>query len=129
MEDIFSDYQNKFISGDSKLKDEYASRRDANPAWVVCKDITIRQLINDILDEFEEAGFDLENLPIENVIDRFASFEPKIKIPVDFLQLQEAKIMIEDQIASTEESDLTADAISSMKSALDAVNEAIKGYK
>ncbi|MEC8365270.1 MAG: hypothetical protein VXZ51_04830 [Actinomycetota bacterium] len=129
MKTIFVDYQNQIITGDSKLKDEYASRKGVNPAWVSCEDITITELINSILDEFEEAGFDLNILPMENILDRFMSFEPKTVIPEEYTQLMNAKTMIENQIASTKETEYTIDIISTMNATLSSINDAIKGYK
>ena len=129
MESIFLDYQDKRITGDSKLQEEYARRKEVNKDWVHCTDITIHELINNILDEFEEAGFDLNTLPIENVLSRFVAYEPEIKIPKEYIQLQDAKNLIETQLAATEESEHTINAIASMKSTLNLVNEAIKGYK
>ena len=129
MEQIFFDYQNKDITGDTKLQEEYARRKGVNQAWVRCEDITVRQLINNILDEFEEAGFDLEILPIENVLERFLSFKPETVVPIDYIQLQNAKTLIEEQISKTEVTEFTAQSISTMKDTLDSVNEALKGYK
>ena len=129
MEQIFLDYQNKKITGETKLQDEYASRKRVNSSWVKCADITIHKLINNILDEFEEAGFDLNILPMENILDRFLTFEPRIEIPIEYTQLMNAKSMIENQIANTKETEFTVEAIATMKASLSSVNAAIKGYK
>lgn len=129
MESIFLAYQDGTITGNTKLQEEYAQVKGAKKEWVHCKDISVRQLIDQILDEFEDAGFDLDTLPMENVLSRFMTFEPKIEIPQEYIQLQDAKTLIENQIGNTEETEHTKAAIASMKSALHAVNEAIKGYK
>lgn len=129
MESIFLAYQDGTITGNTKLQEEYARVKGAKKEWVHCKDISVRQLIDQILDEFEDAGFDLDTLPMENVLSRFMTFEPKIEIPREYIQLQDAKTLIENQINNTEETEHTKAAIASMKSALQSVNEAIKGYK
>ena len=129
MESIFLAYQNETITGNTKLQEEYAQRKGIKKQWVHCEDISVRQLIDKILDEFEEAGFDLDTLPMENVLSRFLAFEPRIEIPTEYIQLQEAKKLIENQISNTKATEHTLDAIASMKSTLHLVNEAIKGYK
>lgn len=129
MEDIFLDYQNKIITGKSTLIDEYSSRENIPASWVTGVDATVQELINTILDEFEEAGFDLEELPMENVLERFLTYKPVISVPVEYTQLQNAKIMIEEQIAATEVNEYTLDIIEKMKATLDTVSSAMKGYK
>jgi len=129
MQSIFLAYQNKTITGHAKLQEEYARVKGVKKEWVRCHDISVRQLIDEILDEFEDAGFDLDTLPMENVLSRFLTFEPKIEIPHEYIQLQDAKTLIENQISNTKEAEYTKDVIASMKSALQSVNEAIKGYK
>lgn len=129
MEDIFLDYQNKKITGDSTLQEEYSRRTETKKEWVECEDITIHQLINRILDEFEDAGFDLEMLPMENVLERFLTYKPVINVPSEYTQLQNAKILIENQIASIEVNEHTIDMVQQMKGTLGTVLSAIKGYK
>ena len=129
MEDIFLDYQNKIITGKSTLIDEYSSRKNIPASWVTGVDATVQELINIILDEFEEAGFDLEELPMENVLERFLTYKPVISVPVEYTQLQNAKTMIEKQIAATEVNEYTLDIIEKMKGTLDTISSAMKGYK
>ena len=129
MEDIFLDYQNKIITGKSTLLEEYSTRKNIPKSWVSCVDITIQELINTILDEFEEAGFDLEELPMQNVLERFLTYKPVISVPVEYTQLQNAKTMIEKQIAATEVNEYTLDIIKKMKGTLDSISSAMKGYK
>ena len=129
MEDIFLDYQNKIITGKSTLIDEYSSRENIPASWVTGVDATVQELINTILDEFEEAGFDLEELPMQNVLERFLTYKPVISVPVEYTQLQNAKTMIEKQIAATEVNEYTLDIIEKMKGTLDTISSAMKGYK
>ena len=129
MEDIFLDYQNKIITGKSTLLEEYSTRKNIPKSWVSCVDTTIQELINTILDEFEEAGFDLEELPLENVLERFLTYKPVITVPVEYTQLQNAKILIENQIAATPMNEYTLEIIEQMKGTLDTISATMKGYK
>ena len=129
MKEIFLDYQCEKITGNVTLAEEYAKRNDVPILWVECENITVQQLINRILDDYEEAGFDLDNLPMENVLEKFVTYKPKISIPKEYIQLQDAKLFIEKQIESTEVNEHTLDAISQMKQILDSVIVAMKELK
>ena len=102
MEQIFKDYQDGKITGNEKLQELYAQRKDHPISWVHCRNTTIKDLVNQICDDFETAGFDLDSLPIENILDKFLEYEPQIVIPPKYHALVEAKETIKSQIKSIE---------------------------
>jgi hypothetical protein len=100
MNQIFQDYHDGNITGNEKLRELFAQREDQPISWVQCKDITIKDLVNQICDDFEAAGFDLDNLPIENIRDKFLEYQPKVVVPPKYRLLVEAKETIKSQIES-----------------------------
>ena len=97
MDQIFHDYYDKILTGDEKLQEIYATYENQPVSWVHCDDITIKELTNRICDEFEDAGFDLDELPLENIKDKFIEFEPKIIVPEQYKSLIAAKNRVKEQ--------------------------------
>lgn len=98
MEKIFKDYQDGTITGNEKLQEIFAQREGQPLSWVHCRNITIKDLVNQICDDFESAGFDLDDLPIENILDKFLEYKPQIIVPPKYHSLVEAKETIKYQI-------------------------------
>jgi len=99
MDQIFHDYYDKILTGDEKLQEIYATYENQPVSWVHCENITIRELVNKICDEFEDAGFDLDELPLENIKDKFMEFEPKVIVPEQYKYLIAAKNRLKEQFA------------------------------
>lgn len=98
MDQIFQDYVDKIIDGEDKLKDAFATYSNTSVKWIKCEDITVAGLVDQICDDFESAGFDLDDLPIDNIKERFIDFKPEVKIPQEYIELDEAKRYVEQQM-------------------------------
>lgn len=129
---IFSDYHEGVLTGEEKLRDVYAQSVNRPVRWIKCEDISIKELVNQICDEFENEGYDLELLPIEYIRDRFVEFEPTVHIPPNYNFLIETKQQLLDQIELMEglqqlkDNETHLDMIQKFRSSLEIINRQIK---
>ena len=100
MDQIFQDYYDKVISGDEMLKEIYGTYHDVPLKWIECEHITIKALVNRICDDFESNGFDLDDLPIVNIREKFIDHEPVVRVPPEWEQLLEAKRLCENELVN-----------------------------
>ena len=100
MDQIFQDYYDKILTGDELLKEIYGTYRNVPLKWVQCENITIKALVNRICDDFESNGFDLDDLPIVNIREKFMDYEPVVRVPPEWEQLVEAKALCEKELKS-----------------------------
>jgi len=98
LDQIFQDYWDKVISGEDKIKEVYATYSNTPSNWICCEDITVKDLVNRICDEFEDAGYDLNDVPIGTIRDRFINFEISVEIPTQYTGLNDVKLYIEKQL-------------------------------
>ena len=98
MDQIFQDYHDGILSGDEKLKEVYGTYHNTPLKWIECEDITIRSLLNRICDDFEDEGFDLDELPMVNIRDKFIDYKPVVRVPPEWEQLLEAKKVAETEL-------------------------------
>ena len=128
MDQIFQDYHDGILSGDEKLKEIYGTYHDTPLKWIECEDITIRNLLNRICDDFEGQGFDLDELPMVNIRDKFIDYEPVVRVPPEWEQLLEAKKLAESELSKLRlnESLMTingiADVISTIERTIDSID-------
>ena len=106
MDQIFQDYYDKILTGDELLKEIYATYKDVPTKWVDCEHVTIKSLVNRICDDFESNGFDLDDLPIVNIREKFIDFEPVVRVPPEWEQLLEAKQLAETQLSDLKNNEL-----------------------
>ena len=98
MDQIFQDYYDKILTGDELLKEIYGTYHDVPLKWIECEHITIKSLVNRICDDFESNGFDLDDLPIVNIREKFQDHEPVVRVPPEWEQLVEAKSLCEREL-------------------------------
>ena len=100
LDQIFQDYSDEVIDGTEKLKETYATYTNTPVKWVRCEDISVKNLVNRICDEFETAGFDLHDVPIETIRDRFIETKVTVDTPTQYIGLNEAKQYVEERLAN-----------------------------
>lgn len=106
MDQIFQDYYDKVITGDELLAEIYGTYHNVPLKWIECESVTIKSLVNRICDDFESNGFDLDDLPIVNIRERFIDYEPVVRVPPEWEQLVEAKRLAESQLKDLKSNDL-----------------------
>ena len=106
MDQIFQDYYDKVITGDELLKEIYGTYHNVPLKWIECEHITIKALVNRICDDFESNGFDLDDLPIVNIREKFTDYEPVVRVPPEWEQLLEAKRLAESQLSDLKNNEL-----------------------
>ena len=99
MDQIFQDYYDGVIDGDESLKETYATYQNVPTKWIQCEDTSVKGLINRICDDFESNGFDLDELPLENIREKFLEYEPVVRVPPEYKQLLDAKKQAEEQLS------------------------------
>ena len=97
---IFQDYWDKVIDGDEKLIELYGTYTNTPIKWIQCEDITIRNLVNRICDDFEASGYDLNDVSIDEIRDIFIDTSVKVETPTQYIGLNEAKQYVEEQLAN-----------------------------
>lgn len=105
MYQIFQDYNDNILDGDITLKDAYSRYHNVSVKWLKCENITIKSLLNRICDEFESNGFDLDELPLENIRDSFVKHAPVVSVPLEYTQLTEAKQYTISQLDSIKQNE------------------------
>ena len=98
MDQIFQDYYDRILTGDELLKEIYGTYHDIPLKWIDCEEITIKGLVNRICDDFESNGFDLDELPIVNIREKFIDHKPVVRVPPEWEQLMEAKALCETEL-------------------------------
>lgn len=98
MDQIFQDYYDKVLTGDELLKEIYGTYHNVPLKWIECEQITVKGLVNRICDDFESNGFDLDDLPIVNIREKFIDYEPVVRVPPEWEQLLEAKALCETEL-------------------------------
>ena len=98
MDQIFQDYYDKVLTGDELLKEIYGTYLYVPLKWIECEQITVKGLVNRICDDFESNGFDLDDLPIVNIREKFIDYEPVVRVPPEWEQLLEAKALCETEL-------------------------------
>ena len=132
MDQIFQDYFDKILTGDELLKEVYGTYHNLPLKWIECEHITIKSLVNRICDDFESNGFDLDDLPIVNIREKFIDLEPTVRVPSEWKQLLEAKqrcetelnkIKTNDQMMSMERIDET---IGHIETTIESINNKLQ---
>ena len=100
LDQIFQDYWDEVIDGNGKLKEIYGTYTNTPTKWISCEDITVKSLVNRICDEFEDAGHDLNEVPITKIRDRFVQTEIIVDTPSQYVGLNEAKLYVEEKLAN-----------------------------
>ena len=103
MDQIFHDYHDRILTGDELLKEVYATYNNVSIKWLECENITIRDLVNRICNDYEDEGFDLDELPLVNIRERFMDFTPIVRVPPEYEQLVDAKNKSKEQLISITE--------------------------
>lgn len=98
MDQIFQDYHDMILTGDEFLKEIYGTYQDVPLKWIECEHITIKSLVNRICDDFESNGFDLDELPLDNIREKFIECEPVVRVPPEYTQLVAAKNQAKEQL-------------------------------
>ena len=99
MDQIFQDYHDMILTGDEFLKDIYGTYHDIPLKWIQCEHITVKALVNRICDDFESNGFDLDELPLVNIREKFIEYEPVVRTPPEYAQLVDAKNQAKEQLS------------------------------
>ena len=99
MDQIFQDYHDMILTGDEFLKDIYGTYHDIPLKWIECEHITVKALVNRICDDFESNGFDLDELPLVNIREKFIEYEPVVRTPPEYAQLVDAKNQAKEQLS------------------------------
>ena len=127
LDQIFQDYSDEIIDGNEKLSEAYATYTNTPLKWVRCEDITVKNLVNRICDEFESAGYDLNDVPIESIRDKFLETKVEVDTPTQYTGLNEAKQYVEERLANFRSNEAfknhpEADVVeSNLKGALEAI--------
>lgn len=100
MDQIFQDYYDGVIDGDDLLRETYATYHNVPTKWLECEAITVKDLVNRICDDFESNGFDLEELPLVNIREKFIEYEPVVRVPLEYTQLLDAKQQAQEQLTN-----------------------------
>ena len=100
LDQIFQDYWDKVIDGTEKLSEVYGTYTNTPTKWITCEDITVKNLINRICDDFEDAGHDLNDVPIEKIRDIFLDTPIDVETPTQYIGLNEAKLYVEEKLAN-----------------------------
>ena len=100
LDQIFQDYYDEIIDGDRKLSELYGTYTNTPVKWIQCEDITIKDLINRICDNFEEAGHDLNEVPIDSIREKFLDTLVKVDTPSQYIGLNDAKLYVEEKLAN-----------------------------
>jgi hypothetical protein len=91
MLEIFDKFIDKIYSGDMKLIEAYADMQQVSMKWVTCNfDETIQERVNNICDDLEQEGFDLEITPIEKIRERFAACQFSLNVPEEYTSLKDS---------------------------------------
>ena len=100
LDQIFQDYCDEVIDGNEKLSEVYATYSNTPVKWIKCEDITVKNLVNRICDDFEEAGNDLNEVPIDMIREKFLDTTLKVDTPSQYIGLNEAKLYVEEKLAN-----------------------------
>ena len=98
MDQIFQDYYDKVITGDELLSEIYGTYHNIPIKWIECEQTTVKDLVNRICDTFESNGFDLDDLPIVNIREKFIDYQPVVRVPPEWEQLLDAKALCEREL-------------------------------
>ena len=100
LDQIFQDYWDKVIDGNEKLVEVYGTYTNTPTKWIQCEDITVRNLVNRICDDFEASGYDLNEVSIDEIRDIFIDTPIKVDTPSQYIGLNEAKQYVEEHLAN-----------------------------
>ena len=100
LDQIFQDYCDRVIDGNEKLAEVYGTYTNTPVRWLKCEDITVKNLVNRICDDFEEAGHDLNEVPIETIREKFLETSVEVDTPSQYLGLNDAKLYVEEKLAN-----------------------------
>lgn len=98
LDQIFHDYCDKVIDGNESIKETYGTYTNTPTKWIQCEDITVKALVNRICDAFESSGYDLTEVPIYNIRDKFVDTPIRTQTPSEYISLNEAKSYVEEQL-------------------------------
>ena len=132
LDQIFQDYWDKVIDGDEKLVEVYGTYTNTPIKWIQCEDITVRNLVNRICDDFESSGYDLNDVSIEEIRDIFIDTRVKVETPSQYIGLTEAKRYTEEKLANFHSNEAFKDhperemVEKNLKNALEAIISKIK---
>ena len=133
LDQIFHDYHDEVIDGNEKLAVVYGTYTNTPIKWIICEDITVKKLVNRICDEFEASGYDLHEVPIDKIRERFITTDLRVDTPSQYIGLNKAKTYIEENLANFQSNEAFRNhpdaemVVSNMKQALDNIILEIKG--
>ena len=133
LDQIFQDYCDKAIDGNERLNETYARYANTPVKWIQCEDISVKNLINRICDDFEAAGFDLDDLPLDNIREKFIATNVATETPQEYIELGKAKIYIEEKLKDLHSIDALKDhpqaatIQGNLKETLDKIRLSMKG--
>ena len=123
----------KFMAGDfdesTLLSEAYSEITGIKLEWIVCEDCTIKEKCHRICDQLELEGYDLDNLSIRFIEDKFVDVKFSIDYPKEYLRLIETLEYVRGQRKKLLEFSHTDDkTLKLIEAHILTLEQEIKGY-
>lgn len=109
---IWEKFIDKTYPGEMLIKEAFAKENNVKISWVNDEaNMTIQAFVNEICDQLEAEGFDLETTSTEVVKNKFLEYKISIEAPIEYSNMAEAKDQAEQVLKKLQEYDADPSAI------------------